>query len=155
TEPMVHFLARDLLAGASDVRVSFVDTGVPHAVVMADEPDTPDFITTAPLLRRHEAFGAAGANVDYLWRGDSVMRIRTWERGVEGETLACGTGAVACAICARDLLGAQLPLELRVQSGKILTVGMDGNGWWLQGEAREVYSGILRALPAWSLTEDP
>ncbi len=155
TEPVVHFLARDLQTGPFDVRVSFLDTGVPHAVIIADDPETPDFITTAPLLRRHEAFGTAGANVDYLWSGTSIMRIRTWERGVEGETLACGTGAVACALCARDLLGARLPLDLRVESGKILTVGMDEKGWWLQGEAREVYSGILRGLPAGSLTEDP
>ena len=154
TEPEVHFLDRPVPVGGGTVRVSLVDTGVPHAVVMADEPGTPPFTDTAPLLRRHGIFGAQGANVDYVWRNPEGLVLRTWERGVEGETLACGTGAVACAVCADRLLGLPPPVSFRVRSGLVLKVGMDGHGWWLQGEARKVYSGVLCDLPGENLTEE-
>jgi diaminopimelate epimerase len=154
TEPEVHFLNRQLTLDGSSVRVSLVDTGVPHAVVMADVPGTPPFPDAAPLIRRHQLFGAPGANVDYIWSSGEDLVLRTWERGVEGETLACGTGAVACAVCADRLLGITPPISFRVRSGLVLTVGIDGHGWWLQGEARRVYSGILCDLPVKSLTEE-
>ena len=153
TEPEISFLDRFIELDGTGISVSFIDTGVPHAVVLADSTETPPFESAAPLLRRHPAFGAAGANVDYLWKEGGMLRMRTWERGVEGETLACGTGAVACAICANRLMGIEIPVDISVRSGERLTVGMDGTGWWLEGEARLVYSGTMETDPSKSLTE--
>jgi diaminopimelate epimerase len=68
------------------------------------------------------------------------MSIRTFERGVEGETLACGTGAVACALVASERFDSvTLPVRIAVKSGLFLTVGKDESGWWLQGEASIIY----------------
>jgi diaminopimelate epimerase len=70
--------------------------------------------------------------------------MRTWERGVEGETLACGTGAVASAIIASERLDSvKFPVRIGVRSGLVLTVGHDGSGWWLQGQARFIYRGEI------------
>jgi len=114
-----------------------------------------EFETEAPLLRVHEGFGPAGANVDFaVPEGRSSLSLRTWERGVEGETLACGTGAVAAVFCGFRLGLLDVPCRVRVRSGLVLEVGKDDDGWWLEGEARMVFSGEL--LPGWSarLTED-
>jgi len=154
TPPVVHFLDREMEVGNTTVRVSLVDTGVPHAVVITEGPDSPPFLSVAPALRNHPSLGESGANADYLWTGDGGFSMRTWERGVEGETLACGTGAVACALCAGKLLGARMPVGIEVKSGRTLTVGNDDHGWWLQGEAREVYRGILEHPSPKSLTEE-
>lgn len=155
TEPHIHFLDRKVRVGSLDLRLSFVNTGVPHAVVFTGGPEIPPFDETAGILRSHPMFGKAGANVNYLWSQDGSMAIRTWERGVEGETLACGTGAVACAICAVLVLGSAHPVDMEVRSGLTLTAGTDENGWWLQGEARTVYSGVLESIPERNLTEGP
>lgn len=156
TEPVVHFLDRPVEIASNPLRVSFVDTGVPHAVVFRKGPGEPCFTAAAPQLRRHPLFGEAGANVDFLNEAeDGILRMRTWERGVEAETLACGTGAVACAVCAHRLAGAALPVTLLARSGGMLTVGHDDDGWWLQGRAWTVYRGIIPDLPLQSLTESP
>lgn len=155
TEPQIHFLDRKVRAGSRELRLSFVNTGVPHAVVFTGGPEIPPFPETAVMLRHHPMFGKAGANVNYLWTEDGSMAMRTWERGVEGETLACGTGAVACAVCAVEVLGAGQPVKIGVRSGLTLEAGIDENGWWLQGEARAVYSGVLESLPERYLTEGP
>lgn len=153
TAPKIHFLDRKVRLGSHELRLSFVDTGVPHAVAVTGGPDIPPFDETARRLRSHSMFGKAGVNANYLWTDNGSMYMRTWERGVEGETLACGTGAVACAICAVELLGSTKPVDIGVRSGLTLTAGTDGNGWWLQGEARAVYSGVLESLPGMNLTE--
>jgi diaminopimelate epimerase len=143
TEPEIHFFGRSMLLGSRSMEVSFVNTGVPHAVMITGTGDDPPFLEIAPLLRSHPIFGSEGTNADYIWEEDGEYRMRTWERGVEGETLACGTGAVACAICAVELLDGKLPLDIRTRGNRILSVGMDAHGWWLEGEARPVYEGTL------------
>ncbi|MFO8183537.1 MAG: diaminopimelate epimerase [Candidatus Aegiribacteria sp.] len=155
TDPAIHFLDRKTRVGSHELSLSFVNTGVPHAVAVTGGPDIPPFDETARRLRSHSMFGQAGANVNYLWTDNGSISMRTWERGVEGETLACGTGAVACAICAVELLGCAQPVDIGVRSGLTLTAGNDEKGWWLQGEARAVYSGVLESLPGRNLTEGP
>lgn len=147
TTPDIHFLNEPLELPAKKILISFLDTGVPHAVVFIDKDDFDGFNEQAPLLRNNEIFGAAGANVNYVSvKGDSRIMIRTWERGVERETLACGTGAVASAICTNLLYNHKTPVQVQVKSGQILTVGKSGDGWWLEGEARPVYSAVLLNL---------
>lgn len=153
TEPEIHYLNRGFDLESAHLRLSFLNTGVPHAVVMIDESEDISFSELAPSLRKHSLFGKAGTNVDFVSiTGDSELEMRTWERGVEGETLACGTGAVASAICAAGIHGMLLPIDISVKSGRTLRVGKDNNGWWLQGEAKAVYSGIIENSLAESLT---
>lgn len=156
TEPVIYFQLRKVSVEGKAFQVSFLNTGVPHAVVFTTDDDEELFLRTAPLLRRHEVFGKSGANVDFVYStGNSRLNIRTWERGVEGETLACGTGAVAAAVCAGSLMGMELPVHLKTRSGMVLIVGSDSHGWWLEGEARLVYSGTMKTGETDILTGNP
>lgn len=105
--------------------IYFAVVGVPHAVVLVDDVEAPsaDPSTRGRALRSHAAFGAAGANVNFVSHGPRGRRIRTWERGVEAETLACGTGAVAsaAAVCLEE--GIEPPVELVTSSGLAVCVG--------------------------------
>lgn len=116
-----------------------VTVGVPHFVVpwddgMADAP----LARLGPPLRRHPDFGNAGANVDWVrWVGRDRFELRTWERGVEAETLACGSGvlaAVAVGLAAGEI---DLPVVVRTAGGAELEVAQgEGGSWDLTGEAR-------------------
>lgn len=86
------------------VTVHFVNTGVPHAVLFTHRLDDEPVDRTGPLIRRHARFSPAGTNVDFVQVASwDAIRVRTFERGVEAETLACGTGAVASAVVAHRL----------------------------------------------------
>jgi diaminopimelate epimerase len=79
--------------------VDLVNTGVPHAVLVVNDLERTDVDHLGRAIRHHRAFGPQGANVDFVQvRGPSAIAIRTYERGVEGETLGCGTGVAACAV---------------------------------------------------------
>ena len=80
----------------------------------------------------------ASDNADFL--------LRTWERGVEGETLACGSGAVATALACRELYGANLPLRLRVRSGEVLTVAEENQRGMQGGRRHLIQSGAARIV---------
>lgn len=142
-DPVVQFLDKALDLGASQIRASLVDTGVPHAVVFVDDLSDGEFERSAPALRHHPGLGPAGANADFVRACGGGLELRTWERGVEGETLACGTGAVAAALAASSLQGTPLPVDIGTRGGLTLTVGRDDHGWWLRGEARTVFRGEL------------
>ncbi|MBN1885632.1 MAG: diaminopimelate epimerase [Candidatus Krumholzibacteriota bacterium] len=102
------------------------DSGVPHAIVFARdarELADPDFPALAGILRGDPIFGEAGANVDLVFAQDRhTIRFRTYERGVEAETLACGTGAVASAVVAAALDLVEPPVACATAGGDILTV---------------------------------
>lgn len=145
TKPQIHFIDHSIPFLSGDIRLSFLDTGVPHAVVFTDDDNFNGITKMAPLLRKHQIFGEKGANVNFVFiTGKSELRMRTWERGIEDETFACGTGAVASVICANILHELELPVRVLVKSGLVLNVGKNSSGWWLEGEARLVYSGILK-----------
>lgn len=148
TDPVVRFLGKNVDYGGR-YPVSYVVAGVPHAILFSDDPDAPEFDRFAEILRRHEEFQPGGANVDYAFiSGRNSITLRTFELGVESETLACGTGAVAAVLCARELFPDRLslPALVRVRSGLLLEVGQDEQGWWLMGEARIVYRGYLEDI---------
>ena len=142
--------AGDGLAGA--VRIW---TGTEHAVVFTDRVDTFDLDREGPRLRHDPAFAPAGTNVNAVEvAGPGRLRVRTFEKGVEAETLACGTGAVAAALAAH--LGGHLaaPADARRQSvavempGGTLEVGFEAHGGepsgvTLAGPAETVYEGTL------------
>lgn len=122
------------------LQAHYVDTGVPHAVVFVPHIDDVNVEKVGRALRFHKIFGRAGANVDFVEIKKNVLLVRTYERGVEGETLACGTGVVAAAFVAR-VLGFDLsPVRVAVRGGATLSVSFD-DGPRLEGPGRIVFSG--------------
>lgn len=122
--------------------VTAVNTGVPHAVAFVEDIDAVDVETEAPAVRHAEAF-PEGANVNFVEEGDEELRVRTFERGVEDETLSCGTGAVAVAAVARRL-GKTRADEVHVETcGGPLTVTFDDEtgAAYMSGPAVLVYEG--------------
>ena len=131
-------------------KAHFADSGVPHAVVFADDEAAlvdGSFLEKAPLLRSDPLFGEAGANVDLVFVSDpSTISFRTWERGVEAETLACGTGAVASAVVAAAVGLAAPPVSCRTAGGDVLEVdfalgGDEARDVFLTGPAVAAFSG--------------
>jgi len=132
------------------VRGVLVDTGVPHLVVFRETPESDSIVGLARTLRSHPRFAPAGVNVNFVGAaGGGALAIRTYERGVEGETLACGTGCVAAAVAAAASGRiAASPVSLRTRSGALIRVHFEGppqkaRGVRLEGEARLVYVGQL------------
>jgi diaminopimelate epimerase len=128
--------------------VHFLNTGVPHAVVPVSGLDALDVAGLGRALRHNPAFGRAGANVNFVGVRGGRVQVRTFERGVEGETLACGTGLTAAAV-ALALTGAvRPPVRLRSRSGEDFTVWLNpaGDGATdirIQGPAQIVYRGEI------------
>ena len=128
--------------------------GVPHIVVLVDDVAAVDVDARGRELRFHPAAGAGGANVNFIGpiqpTQDPVAprwALRTYERGIEAETLSCGTGTVAAALSLGSLGLADLPLAVRSSSGRILSVtaqieGSAANDVWLAGEGRLVAQGV-------------
>ena len=132
--------------------VHFINTGVPHAVAFVEDEEGLEALDVrgyGRAIRYHEKFRPAGANANFVHvRDEHSLRIRTYERGVEGETLACGTGCIAAALVASRRGQAASPVEMRTRGGEVLTVSFEGKeGDWgsvyMEGEARVVYSGRL------------
>ncbi|MBI4342319.1 MAG: diaminopimelate epimerase, partial [Candidatus Omnitrophica bacterium] len=98
TDPTGLELGRRVAAGGCRFRLSVVNTGVPHAVVPVAAVDRVDVQRLGRTLRRHPAFAPRGTNVNFIQAAGRRLRVRTYERGVEEETLACGTGIAASAI---------------------------------------------------------
>jgi diaminopimelate epimerase len=130
--------------------VSAVNTGVPHCVIFVEDLELP-IEKFAPQIRHNFVF-PEGANVNFAKAGDS-LKIRTFERGIEGETFSCGTGAVASAAVARrlDLVGDEVLVET---NGGPLIVSFEGNRAFLEGPASTVYHGELSDEYNWSLLTD-
>ncbi len=135
--------------GGQEIRGAFVDTGVPHFVVFRSSRREDSIEPLGRALRGHPRFAPQGANVDFVQPGpDGLLDIRTYERGVEGETLACGTGCVAAALAAAAAGRARSPVTLRTRSGEQIRVRFEGDprrasGVRLEGDARLVYVGQL------------
>lgn len=127
----------------------FINTGVPHTVLFVDDPGKVDVLTLGRAIRYHPFFQPAGTNVNFaLVENSHRIRMRTYERGVEDETLACGTGAVACALIASALGQSSSPATLIPRSGHFLTVDYHWNGRdfkevFLEGDARVIYAGEM------------
>ena len=142
--------ARDLGANPGEVRLGYALAGVPHVVVEVADIEAADVLGRGLELRRHPAL-ADGANVNFVARRhDGTFTYRTFERGVEGETLACGTGAVATAIMLSSWGESARETTLWTRSGLplIVTLRREGPAWMpsLRGEGRIVFEGLLRDI---------
>jgi diaminopimelate epimerase len=120
----------DLLEAAGEkLTVHSVNTGVPHAVVFVDDLDHTDVRKLGAALRYHAHFAPKGTNANFVQKvGAQAISIRTYERGVEDETLACGTGMVACALIFHELTGAASPVQVQVRGGDTLEIGFEKSG---------------------------
>ncbi|MCU0606248.1 MAG: diaminopimelate epimerase [Candidatus Edwardsbacteria bacterium] len=123
---------------------SFADTGVPHVVVPVAELDSFDVAGTGRRIREHRMFQPDGTNANFIEvAGRHHLNIRTYERGVEDETLACGTGATAAAVTAALRGLADSPVECATRGGEVLTVHFRRDG----DEVRDVeLAGDVRLL---------
>lgn len=125
----------EVTVGDVTTRFSSIQVGVPHAVTFVPDPDTlfagdpAAFNAFGRAVRSDPAFAPAGTNVNVVGvRDRHTLRMRTYERGVEDETLACGTGAVASALTAASLGLVQAPVSVIVSSGRTLTVDFQWDG---------------------------
>jgi diaminopimelate epimerase len=146
-----------ILQGANrDFSLDFVNTGVPHAVHFLESGEMleqADVFNWGRALRYHPRFQPAGTNVNFVHLRDTHhLTIRTYERGVEGETLACGTGSIASALVAAARGWAESPVDVLTRSGETLTIYFThtrnkGEGSFsdvcLEGDARVVYEAEL------------
>lgn len=125
-------------AAPSVTRASLVSAGVPHVVLRADRIETLALEAWAPGISHHPDFGPAGVNVTLV---GADQRVRTWERGIESETLACGSGCLAAARVLYDE-GKQKKIALQTKGGDLLTVYAEADGWLLRGPALKIFRGV-------------
>jgi diaminopimelate epimerase len=143
-----------LLAGQEKI-LSFVNSGVPHAVLFLEEDESVPVQEWGRIVRFHPLFQPAGTNVNFVQKlAENTLLVRTYERGVEDETMACGTGAVASALFAATSGLASSPVTVITSGGERLTVlfdlhngqhGPQAENVFLQGPARIIYEGKLTA----------
>jgi len=147
TDP--HSLKADffITVGEGPIEVNFINTGVPHVVRYVEDLDRVNVINTGRIIRYHEHFQPGGTNANFVEVVDTrTIRIRTYERGVEDETLACGTGAVASALISAWKGLVESPVDVRVKGGEILRIYFrkTDRGFediYLEGKAKVVYEG--------------
>ena len=146
--------AEGIPTGSGERRVGFAMVGVPHLVIACDDVSTVDVVGRGRPLRSHPSL-PFGANVNFVAEqpGTGRWRMRTYERGVEAETLACGSGSVATAILLASWAngsGSDQTIDLVTSSGNLLRVRIrrDGSVWLptLRGEGRVVFHGWLSEL---------
>ena len=119
----------------------FVNTGVPHAVSVVEDLAAVDVPVLGAFIRRHALFAPAGTNADFIQiAGPAALAIRTYERGVEGETLACGTGIAAAALVAEKLGLVRGPVQVKTAGGDFLEVSIFP--LTLTGPAEHVFQGV-------------
>lgn len=139
---------------------TLANPSVPHLVLRVQDVDRVAVDDRGPSLRRDPALGEGGANVNWVSpKGDGTWRMRTFERGVEGETLACGTGAIACALTLAASSLTKPPVRLWTRSGMPLVVSWEAGpsgatSIRLRGEGRIVYRGIIGHLLTQTPTDD-
>ncbi len=149
TPPGPMHLDQPLCFDEKEFRVHSVNTGVPHAVVFEEVIDGEMVGRMGAAIRHHAHFAPHGTNVNFVQvLGPGRIKVRTYERGVEAETLACGTGVTASALVAARLLGFQSPVDALVQSGDQLQVsfverGMVHEDVRLAGPADFVFTGEI------------
>lgn len=140
-----------LRLGPGEQRAVLGRVGVPHLVVLLDDVDQLDLMGRGRALRLDPALAPEGANVNFISPGGSARewRMRTYERGVEAETLACGTGSVAAGCAVQEWGLGRLPINIVTPTGRLLEIKATkaaGGGYedvWLAGEGRMVFRGVL------------
>jgi diaminopimelate epimerase len=149
TDPVDIRENRTLLVGETTLHYDFINTGVPHVVLSTDDIEGIDVFELGRAIRYHEIFSPAGTNVNFMEPiGNNTIAVRTYERGVEDETLACGTGCVAASLvmCLKHQWAS--PVNVKTHSGVMLRVYYTSEEGaftkiYLEGDARVIYHGTL------------
>ena len=153
TDPKGLKLFENVFAAGANRTLHSLDTGVPHAVLFVDDVETVAVNELGAAIRSHPHFAPHGTNVNFVQlRDNEPMRVRTFERGVEGETLACGTGVTASALITSRLSQLPSPISVEVQGGDVLQVGFQWSGLafkevTLTGPAQFVFDGVIALEP--------
>jgi len=148
TPPKKIKLDLPLKVAGWQLKINFIDTGVPHAVIFVEGLDKINLSVLGRLVRYHRKFSPRGTNVNFIEvQNKNSIRIRTYERGVEGETLACGTGSAAGAIIFALKSAINAPVRVVTKGGEVLKVSFIRQGGtfkdlWLEGKAKIVYKGV-------------
>lgn len=151
TDPKDMQLNQQLEIDDDILAYHFADTGVPHVVHFVEDVDAVDVCGLGAAIRYHDRFTPAGTNANFVQvTGTHAVRVRTYERGVEEETLACGTGIVASALFAGLTGQCQAPVEVTPRSGDVIRVNYAMNDGTpvnvtMLGPAVHVYQGTLSA----------
>jgi diaminopimelate epimerase len=149
SDPRDLALDRRIELAEGTVTAHSVNTGVPHAVVFVEDLEKTDVRGLGAALRYHPDFAPKGTNANFVEIIDSqTVAVRTYERGVEDETLACGTGVVATALILHEKHGAASPVSVRVRGGDTLVVSFEAqSGGYgdvcLTGPAEFVFDGQI------------
>jgi diaminopimelate epimerase len=149
SEPEDLQLFVDLMVDEKKELVHFINSGVPHVVVPVPKVGDVDVRQRGAAIRHHKRFSPKGANVNFIEkRGAKKIAVRTYERGVEDETLACGTGVVASALIFGATEQVDGPINVIVRSGSELSVGFEKEGVQfrdvtLAGPAEFVFEGTI------------
>ncbi len=149
SDPVDTRLNFKLLVGDKEYEVHTINTGVPHVVLFTEDLEKAKVKEIGKKIRYHQEFAPEGTNVNFIRvRDGNSLDIRTYERGVEDETLACGTGAAASAIISHLLGRTKAPTKMHTKSGSILTVYFDFShskitDLYLEGDAEIIYQGVL------------
>ncbi len=149
TPPEALQTDQSLEIGNTVLTAHSLNTGVPHAVVFVDDADRAMVQEQGRAIRQHPQFGPDGTNVNFVQiQGDQQIRVRTYERGVESETLACGTGVSAAAMITAHIRQTKPPISVQVKGGDILTVDFQtsSDGFdqvRLTGPATIVFDGVI------------
>jgi diaminopimelate epimerase len=122
-------------------RGNFLRLGVPHCVVFVDSFDKLDVKEVGQAIRNHKTFKPEGTNVDFVTHDNNTLFVRTYERGVEDETLSCGSGVLASAYIATKLFITQSPITCRTKGGELLVVIKDK--LYLEGPSSILYDGVF------------
>jgi diaminopimelate epimerase len=151
TQPFDFRFDISLELGDEECAAAYVNTGVPHVVIFVKDDDVP-VKKWGRRVRFHELFEPRGTNVNFVkLLPDGKLKVRTYERGIEDETMACGTGAVASALFASMLKGMDSPVEVITTGGDMLTILFDlhdgpvAENVYLQGPTRIICTGNLTA----------
>ncbi len=149
TDPSPVKTGIEIVADGKKFTLDSVDTGVPHAVVYVNDLDHCDVYHDGRKIRFHQYFSPRGTNANFAAVIDRHhLKVRTYERGVENETLACGTGMVAATITAAQRGLVESPVDVLALSGETLRVYFENqNNLWrkiyLEGRVKIVYQGLL------------
>ena len=149
TRPRDLRLDETLAVNTDSLTLHCVDTGVPHAVLLVDDAAEVDLQDLGSRIRHHDRFAPAGTNVNVVSRAGDGLLVRTYERGVEGETLACGTGATAAALVAACKGLVTSPVPVTTSGGERLTILFDlddefrADNVYLKGPALLIYRGEI------------
>jgi len=150
TEPTDLRLDIELTVENENKAVHFINSGVPHVVIPVPRIDDVDVRRRGSAIRYHKMFSPKGANVNFIEkRGQNKIAVRTYERGVEDETLACGTGIVAGALIFAATENAHGPISVIARGGDELQVGFEkiANQFrdvTLTGPAEFVFEGTIK-----------